>query len=58
MKGEVCRAWIKKGTGYVGLRNAFFLDRRSEVVALYIITAKVDMINARRSPIDNYRPRD
>lgn len=43
------------GTGYVGLSNAVLLSRHHSVTAVDIIAEKVELINARRSPIaDEY----
>lgn len=39
------------GTGYVGLSNAVLLAQQNEVVALDLIAEKVDLINAKKSPI-------
>jgi UDPglucose 6-dehydrogenase len=41
------------GTGYVGLSNAVLLAQHNSVTALDIVQAKVDLINARRSPIED-----
>ena len=43
------------GTGYVGLSIATLLSQRHEVVAVDIISEKVDLINNKKSPIqDDY----
>jgi UDPglucose 6-dehydrogenase len=39
------------GTGYVGLSNAVLLSQHNEVYAVDVIPEKVEMINARKSPI-------
>ena len=39
------------GTGYVGLSNAILLSQHNEVMAVDLIPEKVDMINAKKSPI-------
>lgn len=39
------------GTGYVGLSNAMLLAQHNEVVALDVVSEKIDMLHRKQSPI-------
>ena len=39
------------GIGYVGLANAVLLAQHNTVTAVDVVQSKVDMINARKSPL-------
>lgn len=41
------------GTGYVGLANAILLAQHNEVTAVDLLQSKVDLINAKKSPISD-----
>lgn len=41
------------GTGYVGLSNAMLLARHNQVVALDVVAEKIELLNARQSPIED-----
>lgn len=41
------------GTGYVGLSNAVLLAQHNEVTAVDLVAEKVELINAKKSPIED-----
>ena len=42
------------GTGYVGLSNAMLLAQHNEVVAVDIVQEKIDLLNNKQSPIEDF----
>ena len=46
------------GIGYVGLSNAVLLAQHNNVTALDVVTEKVDMLNNKKSPIEDKEAAD
>ena len=44
---------VVAGTGYVGMSIAVLLAQHNEVVAVDVIPEKVDLINQKKSPIQD-----